>query len=118
MFSVIEKASGRWIGRLGPWQPGGPDGTWPGTEVGWALLADAQGRGYATEGSRAAMDWAFDALEWDRVVHCIDPQNTASLAVAHRLGSSLLRTGVLMPPPNVDVRVDLYGQTRAEWRAR
>jgi RimJ/RimL family protein N-acetyltransferase len=30
MFSVIEKDSDRWIGRLGPWQPNG----WPGTEVG------------------------------------------------------------------------------------
>jgi RimJ/RimL family protein N-acetyltransferase len=30
MFSVIEKASGRVVGRLGPWQPEG----WPGTEVG------------------------------------------------------------------------------------
>src|SRR5690242_10527528 len=29
MFSVIEKASGRWVGRLGPWFPDG----WPGTEV-------------------------------------------------------------------------------------
>ena len=72
----------------------------------------------ATEGASAAMDWAFGTLGWDRVVHCIDPENLASLAVARRLGSSLLRTGVLMPPPNIDVRVDLYGQTRAEWRAR
>ena len=118
MFSVIEKGSGRWVGRLGPWQPGGPGGSWPGTEVGWALLAAEQGRGYATEGARAAIDWAFDTLGWDRVVHCIDPRNVGSLAVAHRLGSSLLRTGVLMPPPNVDVWVDLYGQTRAEWRNR
>ena len=30
MFSVIEKSSGRWVGRLGPWQPE----DWPGTEVG------------------------------------------------------------------------------------
>jgi RimJ/RimL family protein N-acetyltransferase len=30
MFSMIDKASGRWIGRTGPWQPEG----WPGTEVG------------------------------------------------------------------------------------
>src|SRR5690606_16389669 len=28
MFSVIEKSSGRWVGRLGPWMPEG----WPGTE--------------------------------------------------------------------------------------
>src|SRR3546814_19632868 len=42
MFSAVEKASGRWIGRLGPWQPEG----WPGTEVGWALVRDVWGRGY------------------------------------------------------------------------
>src|SRR5262245_6443819 len=36
MFSVIEKATGRWIGRVGPWLPEG----WPGTEVGWALARD------------------------------------------------------------------------------
>ena len=31
MFSVIEKARGRWLGRLGPWRPDG----WPGAEIGW-----------------------------------------------------------------------------------
>ena len=30
MFAAIEKTSGRWIGRLGPWFPEG----WPGPEVG------------------------------------------------------------------------------------
>ena len=33
MFSVIEKSSGRWVGRVGPWRPEG----WPGNEIGWAL---------------------------------------------------------------------------------
>src|SRR5690606_29772018 len=33
-FSVVEKSSGRWLGRLGPWRPDG----WPGNEVGWSLL--------------------------------------------------------------------------------
>ena len=51
MFSVIEKESGRWVGRLGPWQPEG----WPGTEVGWGLHRDAWGKGYATEGAAAAI---------------------------------------------------------------
>src|SRR5262249_5878461 len=36
MFSVIEKASGKWMGRLGPWVPEG----WPGTEVGWGLARE------------------------------------------------------------------------------
>src|ERR1044071_4840732 len=39
MFQVEEKATGRWIGRLGPWMPEG----WPGTEVGWGLIPEAQG---------------------------------------------------------------------------
>src|ERR1700722_12271992 len=60
MFSVLEKSTGRWVGRIGPWQPEG----WPGTEVGWAIVRDAWGRGYATEGATAAMDWAVDHLGW------------------------------------------------------
>jgi RimJ/RimL family protein N-acetyltransferase len=113
MFSIIEKASGRWIGRGGPWMPEG----WPGTEVGWGLVVDAQGQGYATEAATAAIDWAFDALGWSEVIHCIDPANTASIAVAKRLGSSLMKSGVAAPAPII-ATWDLYGQTRAEWRAR
>lgn len=118
MFSVIEKSTGQWIGRLGPWRPAGDAGGWPGSEVGWGLLSRAQGRGYATEGASAAIDWAFEALGWNSVVHCIAPENLASIAVAERLGSYRQRTNVLMPPPLIDVYVDIYGQSAAEWRAR
>src|SRR5215510_14752255 len=45
MFSYIEKANGRWVGRGGPWQPD----SWPGTEVGWGVALHAQRRGYARE---------------------------------------------------------------------
>lgn len=118
MFSVIEKASGEWIGRLGPWRPGGTEGGWPGYEVGWGLRQQARGRGYATEGAEAAMAWAFDTLGWDHIIHCIDAENTSSIAVATRLGSTLQQVGVVLPPPNTHVRVDLYGQSREDWRAR
>src|SRR5687767_1598529 len=49
MFSVIEKSSGEWVGRLGPWRPEG----WPGDEVGWGLARQAWGKGYAVEGATA-----------------------------------------------------------------
>ena len=87
MFSVIEKASGRWVGRLGPWQPE----DWPGTEVGWGLAREVWGRGYATEGAAACMDYAFDVLGWTEAIHTIEPDNLASQAVAKRLG--LRRSG-------------------------
>lgn len=114
MFSFIEKATGRWIGRGGPWMPEG----WPGSEVGWGIVADAQRKGYAKEAATAAIDWVFDALGWTEVIHCIDPANTPSIAVAHSLGSSLLRSGVSGPPPYESVQFDIYGQSREAWRAR
>jgi RimJ/RimL family protein N-acetyltransferase len=113
MFSVIEKATGRWIGRLGPWFPEG----WPGTEVGWGLVRDCWGRGYATEGAAATMDWAFTELGWTEVIHSIAPDNYASQAVARKLGSRKRGAGQL-PPPFEDSPVEIWGQTRAEWSAR
>jgi RimJ/RimL family protein N-acetyltransferase len=118
MFSVIEKSSGQWIGRLGPWRPGGKEGSWPGDEVGWALRASAQGKGYAAEGAAAAIDWAFDVLGWDNVIHSIDPANAASIALAERLGSYRQRSAVPLVAPYEGVLVDIYGQTKAEWRSR
>jgi len=113
MFSVIEKSSGRWVGRLGPWQPA----DWPGTEVGWGVVRECWGLGYATEGAAAAIDWAFDELGWRDVIHCIDPANVASQNVARRLGSVLLRSGHL-PPPYEQFPVDIWGQSREAWRTR
>ena len=113
MFSVIEKASGRWIGRLGPWRPHG----WPGNEVGWGLSRHAWGTGYASEGAAAAMDYAFGVLGWDEAIHCIDRENDASRKVAQRLGSRLLRMG-RCPPPYEGVEMEIWGQTRADWRGR
>ena len=113
MFSVIEKSSGRWVGRLGPWHPEG----WPGTEVGWAIVRECWGKGYAPEGAAAATDWAFEHLGWSEVIHSIDPDNVASQAVARKLGSRNLGPGKL-PAPYQDSRIDIWGQSRQEWLAR
>ena len=113
MFSVIEKSSGRWLGQLGPWRPEG----WPGNEIGWAFHPDAWGNGYAAEAAQPAMDWAFQTLGWDSVIHCIDPENLPSQRLAQRIGSRKLGPGRL-PPPNENTPIDIWGQTREEWFAR
>ena len=110
-FSVIEKASGQWMGRIGPWFPH----QWPGTEVGWSLHRDAMGKGYALEAAAASMDYAVDVLGWDDIIHTIDPANVASAKLAARLGSANRGAGRL-PPPFEASRVDIWGQTAAEWR--
>ena len=52
-------------------------------ELGWMLLPDHRGRGYATE---AAL--ALRPLEGDRVISLIREDNPASQAVARRLGAT------------------------------
>jgi RimJ/RimL family protein N-acetyltransferase len=110
MFSVIEKQRNIWIGRVGPWQPHG----WPGAEVGWGLHRDAWGKGYALEASVAAMDYAFDSLGWPTVIHCINPANVPSQALARRLGSTVLRQAAMPAPFEHDI-VDIWGQNREQW---
>lgn len=112
MFSVIERATGKWVGRLGPWQPEG----WPGTEVGWGVASEFAGKGYAYEGAVAAMDYAVDVLGWTKVIHTIAPDNVRSWKLAQRLGSYNMGPTKL-PAPYADQRVDAWGQTAAEWRA-
>lgn len=114
MFSIIERDSGRWLGQAGPWQPEG----WPGTEVGWALHRDAWGRGFAAEAATAAIDWAFDHLAWDEVIHCIDPENEPSRRLAARLGSACRPGTTALPAPHEHVRVEVWSQSQTQWRAR
>ncbi|HEY3814480.1 MAG TPA: GNAT family N-acetyltransferase [Caulobacteraceae bacterium] len=112
MFSVIEKASGRWVGRVGPWMPA----EWPGTEVGWGLAREAWGKGYAVESAAASMDFVVDHLGWTDIIHCVDDENLPSAKVAERLGSKP-REMAAMPAPYQDQPVRLWGQTADEWRA-
>ncbi len=112
MFSVLERASGRWVGRVGPWWPEG----WPGPEIGWGLIPERWGRGYATEAAAAAIDWTLDTLGWPEFIHVIAPENTASAAVARRLGSTLRGPG-RMPAPYQDQQVEIWGQGAAQWKA-
>ena len=58
-----------------------PDGT---LEVAWHLHPDSQGHGYATEAARAVLTGLMPGVP--EVLVLVAPANTASLAVARRLG--------------------------------
>jgi RimJ/RimL family protein N-acetyltransferase len=106
-WAVVERATGRLIGRAGLWNPEG----WPGLEVGWLLARDRWGRGYATEAARAAVHHAFTTLDADHLISVIRPGNTASIRVAERLGESYERT------TSVDGHeACIYGLPRSAWQ--
>ena len=81
-FVAEEKASGRFVGRIGFTNPEG----WPGFELGWTLAPEFQGRGFATEGAREMLRLAFDEVGLHRIVAGCDSRNTASARVMDRLG--------------------------------
>jgi len=104
-FSLEHKETGAWIGRVGPWYPEG----WPAPEVGWTISPDHLRQGYATEAARAAVRYAFETLRWPQVIHVIMEGNEASVAVAKKVGSSLLREQQGLPGVT-DKKVMIYGQ--------
>jgi RimJ/RimL family protein N-acetyltransferase len=109
LFSVIEKSSGRWVGRIGPWKPEGAT-----AEIGWAMLPTVWRQGYAVEGATAAIDWTIDYLGWTEIHHCIDAENAPSIALAEKLGARWRRS-------DHDAHgrpTQVYGQTATQWRSR
>lgn len=84
-WAVEEKATGDFIGRIGFMNPEG----WPGFEIGWTLRRQSWGRGYATEGAKQALMYAFNELNKDHVISLIHTDNHRSMRVAERLGEKL-----------------------------
>ena len=55
-------------------------------ELGYMILAQHRGRGYATEVVRALVEWATDEHGVRRFIASIGPQNAPSLALVRKLG--------------------------------
>lgn len=85
VWAVEEKQSQRLIGRIGFMHPVG----WPGFELGWTLGRESWGKGYAIEGARRALEYAFNEMDRDHVISCIAPDNVRSIKVAERLGEKV-----------------------------
>ncbi|WP_193226531.1 GNAT family N-acetyltransferase [Pseudoalteromonas distincta] len=58
----------------------------PCVEVGWRLSRNHWGKGYATEGAKEALRFAFDSLNLDEVVSFTTKANSRSRAVMKKIG--------------------------------
>lgn len=110
-FSVEEKESGRWVGRVGPWMPEG----WPGLECGWSIASPYWGRGYAPEAAIAAVRWTFERFpDLSRIISVIDAENVNSQTVARKIGEA--RSGEIFE--FWGHRLEVWAAGRAAWLAR
>jgi RimJ/RimL family protein N-acetyltransferase len=91
-WAVEEKATGEFVGRIGFLNPVG----WPAFEIGWTLGRQFWGKGYATEGARRALTYAFNELDKAHVISLIHPDNKGSIRVAEHLGEKLEGTTELL----------------------
>ena len=97
LWAAEEKSTGQFLGRVGLYYPEG----WPVLEVGWSIDRQRWGEGFATEGGRAAIRWAFENLDIERLSSVIHPDNAASIRVAEKLGERLLRHDEIAGQPVV-----------------
>jgi RimJ/RimL family protein N-acetyltransferase len=85
IWGVEEKESGLLIGRIGlqylDW--------FEDVELVWMLARSAWGKGYATEGARAAMTYGLVTLDLSRITAVIRRENKRSIKLAERLGMTL-----------------------------
>jgi RimJ/RimL family protein N-acetyltransferase len=96
-WAIEERATGRYIGECGfaDFKRDVAASMRDVPELGWALVASAHGKGFATEAVLAATAWGDAHLLSDRTVCMIDAENRASVRVAEKCGFSQFDSSLL-----------------------
>ena len=64
----------------------------PCIDVGWRLLPWAWGKGYATEGAKASLNWGIENFGLEEIMSFAPQVNKASIAVMEKIGMELAGT--------------------------
>lgn len=87
-WAVDEKESGEFIGCAGLWQSHG----WPELELGYWVIKQHRGKGYAYEAALLCKEYARTTLQAHSLVSYIDPDNAQSIGLAKKLGAEYEKT--------------------------
>lgn len=91
LFALTLRDSAEFLGFVGLSVPAFLPEILPAVEIGWRLARSHWGNGYATEGARAVLGFAFDQVGLERVVSAHQVGNVASERVMKKLGMKLER---------------------------
>ena len=64
----------------------------PCIEIGWRLTPSAWGKGYATEGAKGCLKWAFENLDAEKIYAYTPQSNLPSQRVMQKIGMSAAGT--------------------------
>ncbi len=82
-FSLEDRATGAYLGEAGIFHEADD----PEPELGWMVVAEAEGKGIAHEAALAVRSWAYRTLGLQTLVSYIHPANARSIRIAERLGA-------------------------------
>lgn len=100
MFAIQQQHADLPVGHAGIWFP--PDIDEP--ELAWSLYKGNEGNGFATEAANRIIEWARSSFGWGPLMSFVHPENTASIAVAKRLGAVVESETTLRGDPRLVFR--------------
>lgn len=86
LWAVDEKATGNFIGFIGLTTPRFESFFTPCIEIGWRLAKPYWGKGYATEGAKASLDYGFSALGFEKIYSFTAITNKHSERIMQKIG--------------------------------
>jgi len=120
LWAVELLEEGDFIGAIGLHQVSFQAHFTPAVEVGWRLAVPFWGRGYATEGAKAALQYGFETLQLDQIVSFTTVVNLPSRRVMEKLGMHHDSRDDFdhpkVPPESLCRRHVLYRLQRNEWK--
>ncbi|MEL6536218.1 MAG: GNAT family N-acetyltransferase [Bacteroidota bacterium] len=119
-FKVTLKATQEFVGFIGMKDVQFKETFTPAVEIGWRMVTEMWGKGYATEGAKACLRYAFQQLNKKEIVSFTAIPNTPSMAVMQRIG---MRKVGEFNHPMVEAghaleRHVLYKITQEEWNTQ
>ncbi|MBO9402283.1 GNAT family N-acetyltransferase [Shimia sp. R9_3] len=84
LWHFEDKTSGTFLGWTGIINAPG----WHEPELGWSVLAEGEGKGYASEAAIAARSYAAEHFGLSHLMSYLAPANSRSVAMAKRLGAT------------------------------
>jgi len=104
-YTIITKADGAKIGTCGLYNRDGVDGI----DIGFGLLPQYEGLGYAYESAHRLLKAAFEEFEIDEIKAITSKENISSQRLLEKLGLKMIGTTKL---PNEDHEILLYTKKR------
>ena len=109
LFAVELKSESRLVGWLGVTKPYWFPQMLPTPEIGWFIERALWGHGIASEGAEAALRFALDDLEIDRIIGIYNAENLASGRVMEKIGMTFWQE---VPHPQHGFPLRIYEASR------